>query len=189
MGISSERVIERLGPLIDSVDGEALIDGIVGGLDPYAAIAEDDRGIGVLLDPADCPAFALDWLGQITGAGDMSTLDEAGKRYRIDSLPRHKRGRIETIVAAMQTELTGDKTVWVQERYQGSPYKLLLVTRTSETPDAARALAAAKLATPAGRQITHTVVTGQTYAEAAAAAATYATATGLWATYSAAQNG
>lgn len=192
MGIASDYVIEQLAPITDNDPVfRDVIRAQFAGLDALATVShrDDFDGLGVLLDVDNAPAWALNWLAQFAGAANVKYLAEQAKRNAIKEQKGLHRCKESAIRSAIQETLTGDKYVFLQSPYNGSPYQVLVVTRTSETPDAALTLATAKAAVAAGRIVTHTVTDGQTYAEAALAAASYTAARAAYTTYQDAKNG
>jgi len=147
--------------------------------------ANGEPGWSILLDLARTPTKALPWLGQFVGVNVPSTLADATARARIYDKHNFSRGTPGAIISAAQATLTGTKDVLLQERYTGDPYKLWVGTRTSQTPDSARTLAAIMADKPAGIVLTYATITGQTFDELLAdgtfshAYTTYATMQGL----------
>jgi Phage tail protein (Tail_P2_I) len=125
-------------------------------------VHDTDQGPGwsALLDPARCPAWALDWLANVAGVALLPGLDEAGKRQMIASLPGQARGTPAAIAAAVRVTLTGTQYVRVIERYQDDAYALAIQTRTDETPDPAQSLRAALTQKPAGLTLAMLVFNG-----------------------------
>ncbi|MBJ7348816.1 MAG: hypothetical protein JHC87_09635 [Thermoleophilaceae bacterium] len=209
MGAVSDIVNEQLAPAlaIDQTSADlagALTQAMFGYLDELAVVSEAtyevqvktekelrvyNSGLGSMLDVAKCPAWALDWLAQFSGTGDIANSTEAQKRDKIKRRNSQARGTLESFRAAVEATLTGSKFVYLSENYQGSPYRVLLVTHGEETPgDGSITFAAATRALPAGRQLTHTILSGQTYAEAEAGHATYAAAEAAYTSYANAEN-
>lgn len=192
MGLATDYVVDQLSPIVAGDQMfQDLVAAIFAGLDDLAVVSHNDGfdGPGILLDIDNAPVWALNWLGQLAGATDYKFLAAADKRVAIKDQKGTKRGRLAAIEAAVKTTLTGTKFVFLRERYEGDPYKVLLVTHTAETPDAAATAAACKRALPAGRILTHSVVAGWTYAEIEAAYASYAAAEAAHPTYSDAEEG
>jgi hypothetical protein len=86
-----------------------------------------------------CPDWALPWLAQWVGIRIPSGMSATDARALIGDVSGFARGTPASLRAAVQTTLTDSKTVWFRER-DGSPYRLEVVTLTSETPDAAKRL-------------------------------------------------
>lgn len=115
----------------------------------------DTIGWGVAVDPDTAPDDLLDWLAQLVGVVfPASALTAAEKRSRIQQAAGFYRGTPRAIREEVQRVLTGTKYVGVFERPGGAAYQLTVVTRTSETPDAAAAERAARAQKPAGMVMT-----------------------------------
>jgi len=124
-------------------------------------------------DPDACPAWALPWVCQFAGI-DPDGMAEQDIRDAI-SLPANLlRGTTASISRVVKQTLTGMQTLIIRERFDpdspgdDSPYHLTLITRTSETPDAALSLAAATKQKPAGIVLHILTVAGVSIDEAAA---------------------
>jgi energy-converting hydrogenase Eha subunit B len=117
-------------------------------------------GWGVLFDPDLCPTWALPYLGQFVGVGNLVGVPDATARALIKSQPRHRRGTPRSIVQAAAATLTGTQTVVLTEFYLGDPYQLSAVTYTAETPDPSVTLAAMLANKPAGILLTYNVFAG-----------------------------
>lgn len=134
---------------------------------PVEALRHDEFGTGGrrMHDPDRAPAWALPWLAQHVSIATLpSSLTEAQQRAMIRDAPGMRRGTPASMVAAAAPYLTGNKTVVLIER-DGGPYKLTVVTRTSETPDSTTVLNALTAAKPAGIDLTYTVADGQVWDE------------------------
>lgn len=111
----------------------------------------DTIGWGVAVDPDTAPDDLLDWLAQLPGVIlPPSALTAAEKRDRISQAAGFYRGTPRAIREDVQRTLTGSQYVGIFERPGGNAYQLTVVTRTSETPDAAAAERAARSQKPAG---------------------------------------
>jgi hypothetical protein len=169
-----------------------LLVGAVGkALGPLHDIVRDTDGRpgwSDVMDPDLAPSWALKWLGEnFAGVRLTPGLTEAQQRARITSPPAFNRGTPDGMAAAARQTLTGNQYVFLKER-EGSPYRVTIVTRTSETPNAAVTLAAAKAQKPAGLILTHVVTAVRTYLEVGAAGGgTYAGAAATYGTYAAAR--
>ncbi|HEU5046077.1 MAG TPA: hypothetical protein VFT75_18300 [Nocardioidaceae bacterium] len=104
------------------------------------------------------------FLGQFVGVQVPAGLTGAEARALIASRPGYARGRPATIVAAVQTLLTGGRTVVLTER-DTSPYHHHLQTWASETPDPAAVAAIIAEVKPAGDIIAYDTIPGPTYGE------------------------
>lgn len=141
--IGLSRMFENMESIVRSGDGRA----------PYSP----------LLDAAACPVFALPFLAQIAGvklrAQTTGETLEAWAVYARDAILRRNgrhRGRPDAMIAAIQQTLTGSKEVRLLERVGGDAYAVTVITRPSETPNAAAALAAMLTQKPAGIIVTMT---------------------------------
>ena len=146
---------------------------------------DDEPGFSLLLDRDRCPAEALPWLAQFVGVSFAGEgLTESERRERIADRPLWDRGKLDAIVEAARATLTGNRTCVPTER-AGGAYRLHLTVQTSETPDQAVTLAAAKALTPAGIVVT-IVVQGAvgTYDLLRSTYASYADVTTAFASYS-----
>lgn len=185
-----EEIYDRLAPLAyaDEANGWGLLIlcGAIGNREQVVhdlvAETDDDPSWSALFDVDRCPAPFLPWLAQLVGERVPVGEGETAARDRIRTPQGIVRGTLPGIVAAAQRTLSGAKTVLLIER-DGSPYRLTVVTRKSETPGVAtddlvgtidsqvgtfaeidpsgditnRTLQASK---PAGLILTHLVVTG-----------------------------
>lgn len=171
-------VLRQFAPLLHEAAVRTAATGFIEAMtDPFedlASIADSEShgGLGILFDVDACPDWALPWLGQCVGVVDILNLTPANQRLAIKERRGTKRGTVASLVSEVQATLTGTKFVFVIERYGGNPYDVLVVTRTSETPNAAKTEAAAKAALPAGRRLTYTSTNVLTIAELMAAFAT-----------------
>jgi hypothetical protein len=86
-------------------------------------------------------------------------LTEDDWRAEITSPPAFERGTPTAIRSAVQRYLTGNRTVTLIER-DGSPWRLTVITYTSETLDAAAAERAARSQKPVGLVLTYRVDPG-----------------------------
>jgi hypothetical protein len=80
------------------------------------------------------------------------------KRSRIEELPATRRGKPDAIVKAVQSYLIGDKTVLLQERPGGNPWRLVVVTFSEETPNEALIREVLEEYVPAGIVVEYTAV-------------------------------
>jgi hypothetical protein len=147
---------------------------------------DDGPGWSAVLSDERCPVWALPWLAQFAGVTLSPGLTEAQQRMRVCSPPSFDRGTFAGMIAAVRQTITGTGYVFALER-QGSPYRITIVTRTSETPSPATTLAAAKSQKPAGLVLTHVVTTVRTYLENTTTAPTYGARTSTYANYAAAR--
>lgn len=119
--------------------------------------SDDGPGWSSLMDPARCPDWALPWLAQFAGVRLANGLTADQQRAQIATPPPFLRGTRQAMIDMVADTLTGTKTVRVLERVGGDAYALTIATRTSETPDAASAEAAARAQKPIGLILTFVV--------------------------------
>lgn len=142
----------RLLQEIDTLAGE------VDGLRPWEQLFRADL----------IPAKGLGWLAQFVGVTLDSGAPEAISRARILSTDGFWRGTPDAMIGAAIPYLTGAKTVIFRERDPAaSPsnpaYGLTVITRTAQTPDPAKVLAALMSQKPAGIILNYVVLAGQDY--------------------------
>jgi hypothetical protein len=154
----------------------------------FDLVRDSDDGVGwsAVLDPDRAPVWALGWLGNFVGITLSPGLTEAQQRAGLINPPAFSRGTFAGMVAAVRQTITATGYVFALER-QGSPYRVTIVTRTSETPSPAATLAAAKRQKPAGLVLTHVVTPVRTYLENTTTAPTYAARSATYANYAAAR--
>lgn len=129
------------------------------------------------------PAAGIPWLAQMAGVTIDTTQSESAQRTQAKTQGGFRRGRPASIAAAAQATLTGSKTVTIRERVNGDAYALTVITRTAETPDSAKTLAAILKEKPAGLVLTYSVLTGTDYAGLLSEYATYAIVFSTFTTY------
>jgi hypothetical protein len=163
--------------------GSSLFDEIEG----YARDSADgDPGWSILLDLNRAPNIGLQWLGQFVGVKVPLVVLDAYARQLIRNKHGFSRGTPAAIIDAAQTTLTGLQEVLMQERYTGDAYQLWVATRTSQTPDSAKTLAAIMTEKPAGIVLTYTTLAGESFDELLALGTfqtvftTYATMQGVY---------
>lgn len=143
-----------------------------------------------MFDPAMAPEEALAWLGQWVGVmpefkSSLETDEDffARQRQRIMDHLGWNRGSAAAMKAVITPLLTGNKSVFFQER-STSAYTVTVITRTSETPDPAAVERALRTQKPAGIVLTYLVTAGRTFAETTALAQTFATSQTTWPLFS-----
>jgi len=152
---------------------------------------EDAAPFETLLDPNRCPDWALPWLAQLVGISNLpTTLTADERRAFIYALGSQGRGTPAQLAAAAGLFLTGNKTVYFRERDPSGadpPYTLEVVTRTDETPDPDKVLAALMAQKPGGIVLLYRQVAGWDYEEmtleGAQAGWTYASLPPMFPTY------
>jgi hypothetical protein len=167
------RLADRAGPLqsveVDAQNGYAFGNLCEGMMRPFEDIAllvdaEDGTSPWVPLFDVDlCPDWALPWLAQVVGVRLPAAVTGDQAREYIKTLSFEQIGKPETIRKVVQSQLTGDKTVYFRERDGGDAYALEIVTITSETPDAAAISRAILAAVPSGIIVRYRTVLGWDY--------------------------
>lgn len=169
-GLELYQALEPL-TLEDEANGSGmakLLDAIAAMHQEVADLAQDtvteDPGWSVILDSTRVPAKALSWLGQFVGVtpSELALLNEASQRTLLRARPKFARGTPLALVSALQATLTGEKTVFMRERYGGA-WKLSVRTITGQTPNEAVSEAAILSQKPAGITLDYSTVTGQDY--------------------------
>ena len=143
-----------------------------------------------LFDPDLAPNGSLAWLGQWVGvpAEIRSSLEDpvvfyARQRQRIADHLGWNRGSAAAMKAVVKPLLTGNKSVFFQER-DTSAYRITVITRTAETPDVAAVQRALISQKPAGIVLNYVVTAGRTFQETTAIGATFATSQTTWPLFS-----
>lgn len=148
-----EQYVNALGEMFAEVEYLARED--ADGNPPWSAITDPDVAV---------TNAALLWLSQMAGVRVPIGLEGDDMRTFIELAESRRRGTSAYMIQVLQATLTGSKEVVFVERYQ-SPYKLRVVTRTSETPDEPASLAALLAVKPAGIVLVFDVVDGYTWDE------------------------
>lgn len=114
---------------------------VAGSLDRLHSYLIDDitnlPAWAVIFDPERCPAEALPYLAQFSGALLTPAMEEAARRAAIQTPEAFSRGRLASMIAVAKRRLTGTKAVVVTERYTNNAWRLRIETLVGETPDAA----------------------------------------------------
>ena len=148
------------------------------------AYTRDDAthtGWGQLLDVNVCPTAALPWLAQFAGVSIPVGATDAQMRAAIVAQQNSKRGTPATLIAILQSFLTGTQHVTLSERTP-DPYSFTITSYLTETPGGAggataiAAKAALLAAKPAGLIMTYNVQSGLTWN----GIANYPTTPGQW---------
>lgn len=109
----------------------------------------------IALEYGDGDSSGWEWIGTVGESSSrlqtLQTEEEytAARRNRIKELPAQNRGTAQSIIAAAQQYLTGNKTVYLIER-DGGAYKLTVLTLAEETPSASQVKAAIEEQLPGG---------------------------------------
>jgi hypothetical protein len=171
-------VAKALGPLFDIVRDTDQGPG-------WSAVLDPDRIVAML--PETVAQRVLRWLGQFAGQSFPDGMTAAAMAAQIGTPAAFERGTPDGMAQAVAHTLTGNSYVFYRER-EGSPYRVTVVTRTSETPNPAATFNAAKAQKPAGLILTHVITAVRTYLEVGVAGGgTYAGAAATYGTYAAAR--
>lgn len=165
MSTPATRIKDAMTPVLTS-DFMTYIEAACESISELDALVRDtDNGIGwsSILDVDRVPAKALPWLAQLVGVITVMGISDAEQRARVKAHGNWKRGSPDAIKAATQLHLTGTKTVILRERFGGSAWQLVIVTRTSETPNPTQTLADILEQKPAGVVLTYNVLSGQDF--------------------------
>lgn len=164
-------------------------------LQPVDDIAKDgsngEPGWSQVLDLVRAKDEWLPWLGQWVGyavpakaASETQAAWSARERGRIVSRSTNRRATVALLREVIQEQLTGTKTVIIQERVGGDANAInVYVYNTEIATTSALVQAAALAAKAAGLVMTFTVLTGANYSLLAASNTTYAVMTGKHANY------
>lgn len=182
---ATEQVYRLLPDYVRGADEQALqlldfLDGASTGIQPavdFVNLTDPDTsvtGTCELVNATAAPRPFLGWLGWLVGI-DTTTIDDAYVRDALANASRaQRRGTVGAIKDVVQRTLTGSRSVRVYPNLSGTdPYRITVVTSTSQTPDPTATLLAAESEKPAGMTIELQTVAGSTYIELAAAYPTY----------------
>lgn len=128
-------------------------------VDVLAADTDTTAGWSVALDPTNAPVDALPWLAQFVGVVLPPGVGAAAQRAAIIAHAGFQRGTLAALGAAIQEQLTGAKSYFIQERYPDA-YGVLVQTYAAQTPDPAAVTAAVDAALPAGIVATVQLLSG-----------------------------
>lgn len=131
----------------------------------YVADREDMLGWEVVFNVDTCPVEALPYLAQFVGVHFEPSETVEQQRNKIKERPAFKRGTPASLVAAAKLRLTGGKNVYMEERFEGFAYRLLIRVLGKETPDPDGTKADILKQKPAGIKLVFEVVSMKTYAE------------------------
>lgn len=140
-------------------------------------------GYSAWVDVNRVPDVAIPWLAQFVGVELIGGISIADQRQQITDLANWRRGTVQSIRDSPKPFLSGTKTVVFRERY-GGPYKLTVITYTSETVDPIAAYEAIIAQKPGGITLTYSVNSGQDYESVRVNNATYSALRSNYATYS-----
>lgn len=174
---------ERLWPqtIEDAVTGwdllkfcEAMAGRLFEQVRSYVSDRSSTLGWEVIFNVDECPREALPYLAQFVGVHFEPSLTVAQQRAKIKERPAFKRGTLAAIEAAAKQRLTGAKFVFLEERFEGKAYRLLIRTFTAQTPDAAGTLSDILTQKPAGIVLDYAALAMKSYAEVKKDYKTYA---------------
>jgi hypothetical protein len=168
----AEQIYEQMAPLAfaDEENGWPLLHLCAANGSLYQPVEDlvrdqgDAPGWSQLVDVDRCPDDFLPWLAQLPGVQLDYGATAESMRNRIRSTDGAKRGGANAFRGAASPHLTGERHVFVHER-DGSPWRVTVVTRTSETPDPAAVLAALLAQKPAGIVLEYSTVDGEVWDE------------------------
>lgn len=140
----------------------------------YVSDTDDMQGWEIIFNVDLCPPEALPYLAQFVGVHLEPSLTVEQQREKIKDRPAFRRGTPGAIESAVKKRLTGSKFVFIEERFEGKAYRLLVRTFTSETPDPAGTLSDIIEQKPAGIVLDYDDTIMKTYAEIKAENPTYA---------------
>lgn len=171
---SGELLYQRALPVFDQDEnygfiGKFLCNAIMAMLQELDQIVLDSPthpGWCSLLDPKVCPPAWLPWCAQLYGVTLTPGATIGRQREEIGELPPQNRGTRNSLIAAVQSTLTGNKNIFFNERAEGKAYRLTVVTPTAETPSEAATLRALKEQLPAGINLFYEAVSTPIWEEA-----------------------
>lgn len=184
MSSIGQELYDQLGPhkeedeLIGEHPLRDFAEACIGTLQPMEdVIRDDDDGPGwsKVMDPDRAPVEWLRWLSQFGGGRIAEGATEEAMREHIRSAPAFRRGGYSAMESAVKEELDPEteRKVYIRER-DGSAYIMTICTRTSETPDEARVIAAIETQKPAGIFYAYFTITGGDYGTLLIGSASYA---------------
>jgi hypothetical protein len=124
---------------------------------------EDMQGWSVVFNVDECPPEALPYLAQFVGVHFEASLTVAQQREKIKERPAFARGTPGAILAAAKQRLTGTKYVFMEERFEGHAYRLLIRTFSTHTPEPAATLNDILSQKPAGILLDYAAVAMKIY--------------------------
>jgi hypothetical protein len=153
---------------------EALAGGLFEHVRSYVMDNDDFQGWEMVFNVDACPAEALPYLAQFVGVRFEDGLTAQQQREKIKDRPAFRRGTPASMEAAARLHLTGGQFVFMEERFEGKAYRLLIRTFISETPDEERTRADILTQKPAGIVLDYEAVGMKVYAELLSEYPTYA---------------
>lgn len=140
---AAQELHDALGPAFTDLDTngqllalcEAMVSGTVNEVHELVVDMEGRPGWQGLLDPSRCPPQFLGWLGQWAGVVPMPGMSVAEQREAIQHPQAFLRGTPKALEAMVKMYLTGTKSVFIEERFEGYAWRLRVRTLKSETPE------------------------------------------------------
>lgn len=152
---------------------DALCAGTLTRIHEVVSDRDEYPGWTVVFDPDACPDWALPYLAQFVGVELEPALTEEQRRDKIRLPEGYNRGTRAALEQAVQRTLSDpDGHVAIDERYEGSAYRLAVRTQIDETPDEAATRVAILSQKPIGIVLDYDSVTGRTLDEVRDAYAT-----------------
>lgn len=199
---AADSLISQFEPYLVDDDGSLvtyLTACAAGREDVDSLVRDTDAGPGwsAILDPDQCPSWALRWLAQLVGIALAPGTPDATARAAIRTPSGWRRGTVQAMKDTVAQTLTSKDpaSVFVLERQSGAwastdnPYHFTVATYADDTPDTAATTAAAKTQKPAGLVMTVTQISRRTYFSVEDDFATYADAEAAFTTYATAEAG
>jgi hypothetical protein len=140
----------------------------------YVADRPEMLGWEIVFNVDACPPEALPYLAQFVGVHFDPSETVEQQRQKIKDRPAFSRGTPAAILAAAKQRLTGDKNVYMEERFEGHAYRLLIRVFGSQTPDPEGTESDILKQKPAGIKLVFEVTGLKVYSEIKAEYATYA---------------
>lgn len=104
-------------------------------VDDLSRDSDDGVGWSTLLDIDRIPDKGLPYLAQFKGKTLLPGMTPDVARERIRSSDGFERGTPDAISVAAKRHLTGARTAYVRERFDGTIWSIRVVTYVDETPD------------------------------------------------------
>lgn len=139
----------------------------------YVADTDTMKGWEVVFNVDTCPPGALAYLAQFVGVHFEPNLTVAQQREKIKERPAFIRGTPKAIESAAKRRLTDSQNVYIEERFEGNAYRLLVRTLKTQTPDEDGTLSDILSQKPAGIKLVYLAVGLKLYAEIKSEYATY----------------
>jgi hypothetical protein len=161
--VDTTRVPREYMPWLAQFTGTKLLNPVLGST-PWANIPLEWDDIDAI-DTTTSVNDAVAWGELQEFAPEIAGLDEFFQWQIETGYYGYAAGSLEAVRESIRRGLTGTKTCVVTKRYTGSPWKILIQTKWSETPDAVSAgqsigemLELMELARPLGVSLTHQTI-------------------------------